>query len=127
MEFRQKVLLTSIGCSCWALVVSWLSSVDDFSGGALRSELPQASLRYSLSGPIEEEFESICSILNYALPAGLFCIALLVLIFRHDRAGLGAMVLAGGIFIFAYSVSMKAAAAVEAFSLVAINERVWWM
>lgn len=79
------------------------------------------------SGPLEQEFESVCSILNYALPVGLLSIALLIVNFRHDRTGLVAMSLAGWLFLFAYSVSMKAASAVDSFSVVQMDERVWWM
>ncbi|MDF1738215.1 MAG: hypothetical protein P1U86_03565 [Verrucomicrobiales bacterium] len=127
MEFKQKVLLISMGCSFWAIIVSWLSSVDDLSRINHKSEMPGAYISYAMEGPLEQEFESICAILNYALPTGLFGIALLVIIFRHDRAGLGAMILAGGIFLVAYSASMKAASAVESFSPLSMDERVWWM
>ncbi len=126
-EFRQKALLLSIACSLWALTVSWLSSIDDLSALNLKSELPQTGVGQVGSGPLSQEFESVCAILNYALPTGLFCIALLVVNFRHDRAGLGAMIVAGGIFLLAYSVSMKAASAVESYSLVHMDARVWWM
>ena len=127
MEFKQKVLLISISCSLWALLISWLSSVDDLTRFDLKSELPQAKMSHVEKGPLKQEFESICTILNYALPGALVCIALLVLNFRHDRAGLGSMLVAGCLFLLAYSVSMKAASAVEAFSSVHMDERVWWM
>ena len=126
-DFKQKVLVMSIGCSLWALLVSGLSSLDKYSGHNLKSELPLAQASGAIDSPIEKEFDSICNVLNLSLPIGLCCIALLMLNFRHDRVGLGAMTLVCFLFMMAYSSSMKAACIAESYSVVSMDERVWWM
>lgn len=73
------------------------------------------------------QFKSIISVLNIALPIAFVGIILLGLTYATNPIGMWPMLLVGLLFVIAWSQTMDAMDAVQAKTFNSINARVWWL
>lgn len=128
MEFKDLVFWVVLGCCAWAISISGLITVDQLGSIEARSELPsQEDNRRFGNSPLNDQFRSIISVLNIALPIAFLGIITLGIIYCKNPIGMWPMLQVGLLFVIAWSQTMDAMDTVQATTFNSINARVWWL